>query len=299
MRWGIIVLIILLALLAYSSLFVVKAGQCVIITQFGKTIRVIQEPGLYLKLPWILHTVNRLDARMNTFKTNPIQLLLGDKNPIIMTLYVVWAIDKPSVFFEAIGSKDLAVSKINDMINSELSEKLSAYKLDNIINVNQDKVKIAELEERMQASADNKARKNYGIRITSIGVRRINYPAIVAEAVYNRMKAEREKEAKKFRAEGVEESTKIKAQTDRMVAEIVSGAKKEAEKIKGQGDYEASLVYGKAFAKDRAFFELLKSLEALRTVINEKSVLILSTDNYLFELLRPSKQRVRGRKDGQ
>jgi len=285
MKKGIIITLLLM-IMFYFSVFINQQGEYIVITQFGKPVRIIKEPGIYLKLPGLLNTVNRFDAKMDIFKTNPVQLLLGDKNPIIITAFVVWSIDDPLLFFQAIGIKDLATSKLNDMINSELSEKLSLYTLDNIVNIEKDKVKISEIEEKVALSSNNKAVENYGIKIISVGIRRINYPSIVADAVYNRMKAEREKEAKRVRAEGIEEATKIKAETDRLVSEIISQAKKEAEIIKGEGDYQASLIIGEAYSRDTEFFELLKSLEAIEKAVSEKSVILLSTDSFLFRILK-------------
>ncbi len=287
----VLIVIVLLALLLYFSAFINQQGEYAVITQFGKPVRIIKEPGIYLKLPGFLNTVNRFDARMDIFKTNPVQLLLGDKNPIIITAFVVWAIDDPLLFFQAIGYKDLATGKLNDMINSELSEKLSFYTLDNIVNTDRENVKITEIEQKVTSSSNSKTVKNYGIKIISVGIRRINYPSIVADAVYNRMKAEREKEAKRVRAEGIEEATKIKAETDRLVSDIISQAKKDAEIIKGEGDYQASLIIGEAYSKDREFFELLKSLESIEKAINEKSVLILSTDSFLFKILKGREEK--------
>lgn len=279
------IFIIFAIILGYFSLFINQQGEYIIITQFGKPVRIIKEPGLYLKMPGFLNTINRFDAKMDIFKTNPVQMLLGDKNPIIITTFVVWAIDDPLLFFQALGVSELAINKLNDMINSEVSENLAFYNLDNIVHTDPENVKIKEIENRVRVSADEKARESYGIRIVNVGIRRINYPSIVADAVYNRMKAEREKEAKRIRAEGIEEATKIRAETDRLVSEILSQARKEAEIIKGEGDYKASLIIGEAYSQDREFFELIKTLEALERIINEKSVMVLSTDNFLFRIL--------------
>lgn len=273
-------------ILIYFSTFINQKGEYIIITMFGKPVRIITCPGLYIKMPGFIHTVNRFDARQDIFKTNPVQMLLGDKNPIIITTFVIWKIDDPLIFFQALGARELAVNKLNDMINSELSEKLSFYSLDDIVNIEADKVRIAEIEKSVAISANEKTLQNYGINTISVGIRRINYPAIVAEAVYNRMKAEREKEAKRVRAEGIEEATRIRAETDRMVSEILSDANKQAEIIKGEGDYKASLIIGEAYGQDIELFELLKTLDALEKIINEDSIIILSTNNPLFRLLR-------------
>jgi membrane protease subunit HflC len=125
-----------------------------------------------------------------------------------------------------------------------------------------------------------------------MGIQRITYPAVVADAVYNRMRAEREKEAKKYRAEGTEAAAKIEAETDRKVTEILAEAYKKSELIKGEGDREAMAIYSDAYGKHREFFEFLESLKTYEKVLKTKSTLVLSTESDLFKHLQPA-----GKKD--
>jgi len=121
-----------------------------------------------------------------------------------------------------------------------------------------------------------------------VGLRRVSYPAIVADAVYNRMRAERQKEAKKYRAEGAEEAAKIEASADKEVSQILADAYKEAEIIKGAGDQEATRIFADAYSRDPEFFDFLKSLELYRKTMNERTTLILSTDSDLYRYLESS-----------
>ena len=272
--------------LAYYSLFTVNEKEFVVVTRFGKPVRTLDKAGLYCKRPGFLETVNRIEKRASVFKTQPIQLLLGDKNPLIITCYVCWKISDPLTFLQSLTSSDIVDQKIGDMVNSLLGSTLGDYTIENIINVKPELVKLEEIETRILSESEQKAIEKYGIRIIDVGIRRLAYPQIVAQSVYNRMKAERDKEAKKYLAEGKEEAAKIEAQTDKEVAQIIAEANKESEILKGQGDKEAMNIYAEAYGRDPEFFEFTKSLEACREVLKNKSTLILSTESEIFKYLK-------------
>ena len=140
------------------------------------------------------------------------------------------------------------------MINSQLGSVLGAFHLDQIINTDPEKVKLSEIENEILDNANKNVKEKYGLEILQMGIRRLNYPSIVARAVFNRMQSEREKEAKKYRAEGTEEAAKIEARTDRDVSEILAKAYQESEIIKGKGDREAIRIYGDAYSRNSDFF---------------------------------------------
>lgn len=285
MRIMVIVFLILLTSTVYLCTFTVTEREYVIVTQFGKPVKIIKEAGLYFKLPGFIQTVNRLDKRIDVFNTQPIQLLLGDKNPIILNCYICWCVKNPLLFFQSIIMEDIARQKLSDMINSEMGSTLCDYKMENIINTDSKQVKLQEIEEKISNISNAKAKEKYGIEIVSVGIRRINYPSIVAKSVYGRMRAEREKEAKRYRAEGEENAAKIRSKTHKEVAKIKAEAYRKSEIIKGKGDKEAIRIYAEAYGKDPALFEYLKSLEALKDILQQEVTLILSTESEMFRYL--------------
>ena len=293
MKKAVIILTVLGAVIVLLplSLFTVKAGEAAVVTRFGKPVATITEPGLRWKLPGFLNRVHRFDARVEVFNTQPIQLLLGDKNPIIITTYVAWRIDDPLLYLRSLVRRQTAQGKLSDMVVSALGAALADYTLDHIINARQEEVKIAELERRVLDSAAAQAREKYGVEVLRVGVRRLSYPSIVAEAVYNRMRAEREKEALKYRAEGTEAAAKIEAATDKEVSEIMAEAYKQAEIVKGQGDQAATRIYAEAYSKDTEFYDFLKSLELYRKTFKPGTTLILSSDSELFRYLNSPEGR--------
>ncbi len=280
-----ILLLALLAGLAAVSTYTVSEREYVVLTQFGKPIRTVSETGLYLKRPGFLETANRIERRTHVFNTQPIQLLLGDQNPIVLTCYVCWRVRDPLLFFQSVVTAEIAAQKLGDMVNSQLGNTLGDYRLESIINTTPGRVKLSEIEDKILKSTNAKTRDKYGLEVVQVGIRRLAYPTIVADAVYNRMRSEREKEAKKYRAEGKEEATVIKAKADRAVTEILAEAYKNAEIRKGEGDQQALKIYSAAYGKDEEFFEFMKSMEVYQNILNKNSTLVLSTDSNLFRYL--------------
>lgn len=275
---------VVLGIVCISS-FTVSEREYVILTQFGKPTGTIKTAGFKWKRPGFLETVNRIDRRIHTFTTQPIQLLLGDKNPIVLTTYICWRVQEPLLFFQSLVNTDIATQKLGDMVNSQLANALGDFELGNIINTNSSEVKLNTLEQRILENTNAGAQGKYGIEVVQVGIRRIAYPTVVADAVYNRMRSEREKEALKFRAEGREEATKIKAKADREVTEILAEAYKQAEILKGEGDQKALKIYSDAYGKDKEFFEFTKSMETYKDILSQRSTLVISTDSDIFRYL--------------
>lgn len=286
-RWLLPIVLAAAVLAAGSSLFVVNEAEVVIVTRFGKPVRVVEEPGLRVKLPAPVDRVNRLDGRIQTFKSRPLQLLLGDKNPIVVTCYINWRIGDPLEFFQVLQRPEVAEQKLGDLVNARLGSVLGEYSLDRLINVDPSRVKLSEIDERLRDECDRLARQNYGLEVVEVGIRRLLYPQIVTESVYARMRAEREKEAAKYRAEGAEGAAVIRAEADRESAQILSEAYRQAEIIRGEGDAEAMRTYADAYGRDREFYEFWGALEFYRKILGEKTTLILSSDSDLFRYLLP------------
>jgi modulator of FtsH protease HflC len=283
--------IIIILALAYFSTCTVNESESVVITQFGRPVRVVQQAGLHLKLPGFLQKVDHFDLRIDSYETQPIQLLLGDKNPIIVSCYIAWAIEKPLLYFQSVGYSQNAVQKLSDMITSQLGIILGDYTLNNIINVDPQRIKLDEIEKRPGDNSNNSARDKYGINIEKIGIKRIAYPSIVIEAVYNRMKSERNKEAAKLRAEGKEEGMNIRTEADKKAKEIEADAYRTSQILRGEGDRTAMNIYADAYSQDPEFFDFLKSLDTYKNILSKNTTLILSTDSQLLKYLDISDQR--------
>jgi len=281
--------VIIIALLAFSisisSFFTLSEDEFAVLTQFGKPSRTITQAGLYIKRPFFWETVHRIDRRNHIFSAQPIQLLMGDKNPLIITCYICWRVSNPQLYFQSIVDQTIARQKLGDMISSQLGSVLGGYNLTDIINPNNEQVKLSQIESEIMQAANNKTEKLYGITVVQLGVRKIEYPSIVAKAVFNRMRSEREKEAMKYRAEGMEKAAVIKAKADRQAKEIVAEAKMKAAEIKAEGDQKALQIFADTYAKDPDLYEYIKSLELYKEILQDNTTIILSTDSKLFKHL--------------
>jgi modulator of FtsH protease HflC len=276
---------------AWTSVFTVSEREMVIVSLFGDPKRIVEDAGLKLKAPFGIHQVIRIDRRMNVFETQVIQLMLKDRNPVIVTCYVTWRVEDPLPYYQSLGDRTNAELKLGDLINSEMGSVLGQYNLEDVINTEADAVKLDEIEQQLVVNIADRASGTFGIDVARIGIRRLSYPPIVSKAVFDRMKAEREKEASRHRAEGKEKAAEIEAETDREVSEILATAYRDAEVIKGEGDSEAMRIYAEAYGQDQEFFLFLRSLEAYEQVLDENSTVVLSTDADLFRYLESMEGR--------
>jgi len=284
-------IIIALAGLGWMSTYTVTESEIGILLQFGKPIRIVDEAGLHIRAPLGIHRVVRVDRRLRVFETQVIQLMLEDRNPVVVTCYVSWRVDDALAYYQSLGDAANAELKLGDLINSQMGTVLGQYKVQDIINTEAEQVKLAEIEDRIREITATRAQEVYGIDLVRVGLVRVGYPPIVSKAVFDRMKAEREKEASRHRAEGKERADTIEAETDREVSEILAEAYKEAETIKGEGDAEATRIYAEAYGQDPEFFLFLRSLETYEKILDDKSTVVLSTDSDLFRYLESMEGR--------
>ena len=283
--------LIFLSLFFYLATFSVNENEAVIVTRFGKTIKTVKVPGLHFKMP--VDTVNRFDKRIFILETEPLQLLLKDKKPVIMTVFSAWKVENPLLFFQSVGDKNNANRKLDDMLNSSLGIILADYPKSAIFNTKKEEVKLSEIEKELKISIAKNAKKQYGIKVIQTSIERIAYPSIVIKSVYARMKSERIKEAEKIKADGAEQANKIKAKADMQASILKSQADKQALIIKGEGEKESMKIYAQAYKKDPEFFRFLKSLETYSKAFSVNTTLILSADSSLLKYLTTPKKGIK------
>ena len=274
-----------LLILAATCVYTVSEKDFAVITRFGKPVRTVSASGPGIKRPGFLETVNRIDRRTQVMTARPIQLLLGDKNPLVVQCFLCWRVKDPLLFFQSLANNEIASQKLEDMLISQLGGVLGNFTLENVINTDPGQVKLGEIEKAVLENTDKGAREKYGIEVLAVGIRNLSYPSVVARAVHNRMRSEREKESIKIRAQGQEEAVKIKARADRAATEIMAQAYKDAQIIQGQGEQAALAAYAEAYGKDQGFFEFMQSMELYKKIIGDKTTLILSTDSDLLRFL--------------
>src|SRR5579862_854435 len=270
-------------MLCYLTFFSVGDAAFVLVTQFGRPVRTITEAGL--KVKWPFQSAIYFDRRLRTYNPRPSEFLTRDKKNIVIENYVVWKIQDPNRFVQAVGDAIAAEMRLHDIIWSGLSAALGTHDLDSIVGTEREKVQTSSLLDGLTTAADRAALEQYGINVVDVRIKRLNLPEQNKQSVYARMRAERERIARQYRAEGEEQALSIRADADRQKEEILSVAYKQAETIKGQGDAESTQIYGKAYSKNPSFYKLLRTLESYKKVLDDKTTAILSSDSELLKVL--------------
>jgi len=268
-----------LVFLGLTSIFIVDETEQVVVLQFGKPVRIITEPGLHMKVPFPIQEKNVFDNRLLEYDSPPEEKLSKDKKSLIVDNYVRWQIVDPLQFLKTVQAIPTALSRMDDIVYSELRRELGTHDMVEIITENRE-----ELMEKVTV-ASNRSTRDYGIEVVDVRIRRVDLPSQNEESIYARMDAERKRQANKFRSEGEEEAQKIRATTDRDKTIILADAYKQAERIRGEGDAKAVEVYPDAYSADPKFYEFVRTLDAYKKIIDDKTMLVLPSDSRLFKLL--------------
>lgn len=281
-RIAIIVLLIVLVL-ARTSFFTVDETETTIVTQFGKYIRSVTEPGLNFKIPFV-QVVHYYDNRIMEYDSSPAEILTKDKKNLVVDNYARWKIVDPLKFFQSVRDEVGAQARLDDIVYADLREELARHNLSEIIDVRREAIM-----DTVSKKSDEKA-KQYGIKIIDVRIKRADLPREVEESVFARMRAERERIAKKYRSEGEEEAAKLRARTDKEKVIILAEAYKEAETIRGEGDAQAVKIYADAFQKDPEFYGFLRTLETYKKTIDDQTTLVLGSDSELLKYIGQKKK---------
>ena len=269
----------ILVFLGLTSIFIVDEIEQVVVLQFGKPVRIITEPGLHMKAPFPIQEKNVFDNRLLEYDSPPEEILSKDKKSLIVDNYVRWKIVDPLQFLKTVQAIPTALSRMDDIVYSELRRELGTRDMVEIITENRE-----ELMEKVTV-ASNMATQDYGIEVVDVRIRRVDLPSQNEESIYARMDAERKRQANKFRSEGEEEAQKIRATTDRDKTIILADAYKQAERVRGEGDAKAVEVYAEAYSADPKFYEFVRTLDSYKKIIDDKTMLVLPSDSRLFKLL--------------
>lgn len=279
-RWIVIIAIVVGFVAVWNlALFTVPQWMQAIVVQLGDPVRVVREPGLYWKIPFI-QSVTYFDRRLLEQDTSPKEILTRDKQQLVVDNYTRWRIVDPLQFVRSVRDENGAQSRLDDIVYSNLRETLGRHTLREIVSQ-----KRGELMQDVTRRSDEKARE-YGIEVIDVRVKRVDLPEKNELNVFNRMRTERERLAKKFRAEGDEEARKIRSGSDKDVQILMADARQKAEVIRGTGDAQAVAIFADAYGRDPEFYEFVRTLEAYRKTLGTGTTAILSPDSDFFRLLK-------------
>jgi membrane protease subunit HflC len=275
-----IVIIVVIAAVLAGSLFTVDETEQAIVTQLGKFVREVKQSGLHFKIP-LIQTIHRFEARVLEYDAAAKTIITGDKKHLDIDNYARWKIIDPLKFYQTAKNESNAQSLLDDIVFSEMREELARHTLTEIVSVNRKQIMDKVAEQCKLKTGD------YGIEIIDVRIKRADLPEGVTHSVYARMKAEREREAKKYRSEGEEESVKIKAETDKEKKILLAGSYREAEKLMGEGDANAITIYAEAFEKDPEFYSFVRTLKAYESSLGTGTTIVLPSDSEFFQYLSP------------
>ena len=260
------------------ALFTVPQWMQAMVVQLGEPVRVVQEPGLYWKIPFI-QQVTYFDRRLLDYDAASKDILTVDKQQLSVDNYSRWRIADPLQFYRTVRDERGAQSRLDDIVYSDLRETLGRHTLRDIVSDKRDQL-MADVTARSAEKA-----KVYGIEIVDVRIKRADLPEKNEQTVFGRMRSERERQAKKFRAEGDEEARKIRSESDKEVQILLADATQQGEVIRGEGDANATRIFAEAYGRDPDFYAFQRTLEAYRSALASGTTVILSPKSEFFRFL--------------
>lgn len=276
---AILAIVVLLILLGVSPVFIVDITQTALVVQLGAPVRNITAPGLYFKVPFI-QEVTYFDKRLLDYDSSPQEVITQDKKTLLIDNFAKWRITDPLKVYQNFQTQRGALRRLDDIIYSELRVELGRHDLPDIVSKTRSEI-MAIVTQR----ANEKAAA-YGIEIHDVRIKRADLPEQNEKAVFARMQAERERQAKQYRAEGAEEAQKIRSDAEKDREIILAEAYKEAEQIRGEGDAKAFRIYSTAYRQDQKFFEFTRSMEAYKKTFRNNVTMVLTPDSEFLKFLK-------------
>ena len=284
---GVLVLVFLilgvLGLMLIS--FQVRETERAFVMRLGKPVRHMNEPGLYFKWPTPIEKVRKYDARLRLYEADLIETSTRGAVPIVIKTYVIWRIEDPLEFYRSIGSVKEARRKLYSQINDTQNRIVGQHSFSDFVNGDPNKIKIDEIQQEMLADLRKAMQTEYGIKIATLGIKQFMINEDTTEKVFERMRAARNTKTTDTISRGVAEATRITAEATAMQKELLAAAESRAKEIAGQGDADAAKYFG-MLDESPEFAIFLQELESLKSMLAERTTLVIPTDVGPFDLLR-------------
>ncbi len=284
---GSVIIAVILVLLGLNSMFVVNEGQNALLLQFGRIVRTDYKPGLHFKIP-LVQQVMRFDNRILSLDAQPERYFTSEKKSVNVDFYVKWRIADNAMYYRATGGDQLqATQRLTPVVKDALRFEFNARTLQDLISGGR-----TDITDRVRKITDTSARKNLGIAVVDVRIKRIDLPDEVSESVYKRMRAERLQLANELRFTGQEAGEKIQADADRQGQVLRADAARDAAKIRGEGDAQAATIYAAAYSQDPEFFAFYRSMAAYRKSFEDgKGILVLKPDSEFLKYFNSAAPR--------
>lgn len=262
-----------------QSAYTVDETEKAIVLQLGKPMGLTKEPGLHFKLPFIQNVLH-FDARILDYDSRPAEILTKDKKNMMVDNYSKWKIVDPLRFYTTLRTLPMGQARLDDIIYAELRVLLGQHTLTEVVTT-----KRAQIMEEVTKKS-NELIQEYGIEVIDVRIKRTDLPAETQRAVFNRMVAEREREAKTYRAEGEETADNIRSRAERERSILLAEATKTGQKLRGEGDAQSIKIFADALSQDPEFYDYIRTLEAYKKTFGDKTQVILTPSSPYLRLLR-------------
>jgi membrane protease subunit HflC len=272
---------VLLVVLAGASLFTVSQTEQVLITQFGQPVRVITQPGLHVKTPFV-QTVIPFDRRLLFYEVPGEEVILGDQRRLLVDSFTLFRITDPLKTYQAVGPLEEGINaRLGSIVSSSLRRVLAGSNLLSVLSADRAKI-MATVRDQV-----NEEMRGFGVSIEDVRLRRADLPSGNTQAILSRMQSERERIAKQARAEGAEAAQRIRADAERDRTVLLADARAKADNLRGEGEADASRLYAQAYQQDPDFFAFWRTMQAYRSAFDGgASRLVLTPDNDFLKLLQ-------------
>jgi membrane protease subunit HflC len=269
------ILVVALGILALTTLFTMHQTQQGIVLRLGNPVRTVTDPGLKLKIPFI-ETVAFYEKRVLNLDPPVERIILSDQKPLLVDSYARYQITDPLKFFQTVRTERELRVRLGTIVNASIRNVLGNHNLASVLSEERAEI-MRQIQERVNIQA-----KRFGISIVDVRLRRADLPQQASESVYDRMRSERVREAKEFRAQGFEIAQRIKAGADREATVIRAEAEREAEILRGEGEGARTRILNDAFGQDTDFFGFYRSMQAYERALSKGTYMVLSPDSEFF-----------------
>ncbi|HVX60568.1 MAG TPA: protease modulator HflC [Pirellulales bacterium] len=300
--------------LLWSSVFFVDETEYVYVTQFGEPLRLYVEPGLHVKRPY--QSLWRFDRRLQMYEPPAREMLTEDKENLNFQWYVCWRLPSPEFaaqhatrsdiedvpddapmrtiepielyvrrFLQSVGGVQAAESRLEERVQAAIAAEIGRARLSELASLEADSLQLEPIMQRVTDSLRASSLEQFGIEVVDVRLKRFNYPEAVKPAVFAEIRSERERVAVQYRAEGESEKIRVESQATLERDRLLAQAQREATRLRGEGEAKAMEIFNAAHSKDPAFYQLLKTLETYRNVLDDQTTVVLSADSPLLKLL--------------
>jgi membrane protease subunit HflC len=270
------VLAVIAAIVGYSSLFTVYQTRLALVVRLGQPVKIVTEPGLNFKVPFV-DSVIYVDKRILDLENAAAEVIASDQKRLVVDAFARYRINNALLFYQSVGTVDAVNSRLSTLLNAALRRVLGEATLTHVVRDDR-----SALMARVREQVDREAAA-FGITVVDVRIRRADLPAENSQAVYDRMKSERKREATEFRAQGSQRAQEIRARADRDVTVIVAEAQSKGDTMRGEGEAERNRIFAEAFGKDPDFFAFYRSMQAYESGLRHNDTrMVLKPDSDFF-----------------